>query len=242
MSVSTIVILMLLALAVFVSLGLIFFYIRPLKDILRERAEEKSLIGDLDGVDVSERSIRRLTHSFANGENELFWGDRLDLASMSGAIAMAVVALLLFGLGFLVLAEWNFLWIVSLVFFVPGFIILFPFVWNKWLKWRGEYLLISVVNFRHDKQFWAPAIWLWNNERHDPLPLHVIISIEIRSTILGRVCRYATVEFKYIQQQGDDEATREIKFVRDTSRFRDVIEERIAEAKKTKVPEAAIPV
>jgi hypothetical protein len=242
MSVSTVVILMILALAVIGALGLSFFYIRPLKDILRERAEEKPLIGDLDEVEISEHSIRRLTHSFANGENELFWGDRLDLASMGGAIAMAAVALLLLGLGFFVLAEWNFLWMVSLVFFVPGFLILFPFVWNEWLKWRGEYLLISVTNFRHDKQFWAPAIWLWNNERHDPLPLHVIISIEIRSTIWGRICRYATVEFKYIQQQGDDEATREVKFVRNTSHFRAVIEERIAQAKKARVPEVTVPV
>ena len=174
-----------LALMAIAGLALRIFYIRPVKDIIRERDDEKPLKNDVSHLGISEKSLRRLTHSFSEDENEVYMADRPDLASIAGAITLSALVLVLFVLAICLLILWGSAWIASMILFFLGVALFFAYPWNQWLKWRADIRLITNQNFRHEEQPWAFAIWLWNNERHDPLPLHFILSITTRSTIWG---------------------------------------------------------
>jgi hypothetical protein len=204
----------------------IFF--RPWRDIVREREQAKPL-GEVTNRSISGRGLQALTHSFADGEVSVFWSDRQDLAAMAMEIFLGLLALVVLGLALLVAFLYTSWWPLSvLLVLVCVAILVRPF--NVWLKWRAEVRTVTNLNFRQDFQGPAWAMWLWNNETHDPLPLNFIISVETKSTILGRILHYGTVKLKTMQQENPDDDTM-IHFVRNPADFKEAIEQRIAEAK-----------
>ena len=217
-------------------------YGNSVSDIRRRRHQKRKPLEHVARSHISEESLSLLTHRFEDDEKTVHWADR----QASIVFVLPAAFFLLVSVALLVVAGivWTRVGTISHTFHnsktgqtkdvrvtflrylavVPVLLSLMvdAYIWNLWLLWRAFIRSITNLNTRVDIQPFAWAFWFWNNEKHDPQPLHRIERVEEQGTILGRILGYGTIRIITLRQESEDEETHDWHFVR---RYEEVAEE-----------------
>lgn len=255
-----IVVIVMVVIAVLVVIGVAFavvIYGTRVHEIAGRRIRRRKPLRHVEHNFVSVGSLNQLTHRFEDDEDVVYWADRQHwIVYLPTVIVCALVSLLFFIVAAVLATRlgpihitWGhkpvhhlrtsvtaWLWLLPLL---AGMLLLW-FPWNLSLLWRAFIRSITNKNSRVDVQPWPWAWWLWNDEKHDPQPLHRIERVEEETTILGRVFGYGTIRVVTLLQEDQDETPHVWAFVRDYEEVAERLRELSQEA-KTQVTRAATP-
>lgn len=224
-------------------------------EIIERRQQKKPLLS-VENSHISAASLNNLTHAFDDDETKVWWADRRDyVVWVPFAAVMALVAVVLFVLSAYMAARLGtvsytthgynntpvrhihltfigYLWVLPLL----AALVSTFFLWNTYIRWRARVMSLNNKVIRVDFQPWAWAFWLWNDELHDPQPLHRIERVVTEGTILGRVFGYGTVVVATLLQESEPGRTTKethiIRYVRNYEKVASKIRELVKEAKE----------